>query len=120
MIYYDILLMVQRVPRKNTENRKGEKTMKTFRILYRTYDSDQTNFSDWEEVDRIKAESESAARAQFVDYYYAELHEFEEAVEEENKNKTDYCLYLNDDSDHIGSRKVGEYIAREAESEDKE
>ena len=90
--------------------------MKTFRILYRTYDSDQTNFSEWEEVDRIKAESESAALAQFVDDYYAELHEFEEAVEEESK--TDYCLYLNDESDHIGSRKVGEYIAREAESEE--
>ena len=43
--------------------------MKTFRILYRTYDSDQTNFSEWEEVDRIKAESESAALAQFVNDY---------------------------------------------------
>ena len=92
--------------------------MKTFRILYRTYDSDQTNFSEWEEVDRIEAKSESAALAHFVDDYYAELHEFEEAVEEENKNKTDYCLYLNDESVHIGSRKVGEYIAREAESEE--
>ena len=75
--------------------------MKTFRILYRTYDSDQTNFSEWEEVDRIKAESERAALAQFVDDFYAELREFEEAVEEENKNKTDYCLYLNDESAHI-------------------
>lgn len=92
--------------------------MKTFRILYRTYDSDQTNFSEWEEVDRIEAESESAALAQFVDEFYAELHEFEEAVEEENKNKTDYCLYLNDESVHIGVAQVGEYIAREAESEE--
>ena len=94
--------------------------MKAFRILYRTYDSDHTNFSEWEEVDRIKAESESAALAQFVNDYYAELHEFEEAYEEETGY--DYCCYLNDKFEeepvHYGPRKVGEYIAREAESEE--